>query len=448
MSPFAHERQYTAALNSSAPFLIYLTVFKSRVGIANVVLPLASFAYQPAATISRVLRERLAATLPLSLTEPANFPVFEYLLAKNMIGSSPRGGGRYKDYCLTKQGPSYIAERNRKAVAQLPVFQMDVWMASPSVASTIGVPTPENTEELLEFCFQLGLLTRTKITWTAAGQLVANLRQHYPSDAPDNPFLLGVEAIAVLRQILEKDGLLLRELLGDLLSLGPRVARDAISVRLPTIAARAVAQAEALRLPPPLIAAGKTFVRLLKDTSAKYAKAAAVKSPSRGPGVLEHRTAPRLEWLTDLGVLSKAGFAKNAFDYHVTEDGGLLLAVLDRHPYGPTWADDVALGYWRASNRWATLRSAVATRFRIGTLRDALREGYRLAQRSVGPAPIREVCLAAAILRPGDTGLLQQYAGELIDWAASEPGLTVSGGRYTRRPELVHMSRAVLERSA
>jgi hypothetical protein len=431
--------------NTQAPFLIYLTVFKARLGIANIVLPLASFAYQPGATLTRAVRQHLAATVPLRVKDPANSSIFHYLLDKNVIGATPRREGRYKDYCLTKNGSGgYSASRGQKPITELPVFQTDLWMAHPALPSTIGVPTPENTEELLEFCFQLGLLTRTKNTWTAAGQMVAHLRRDYPTEASDNPFLLGLEAMGLLRQFIDRDGLLIRELLRELLALPERVPRDDIAARLERIAARAVSAAEALRLPSPVVTEGKRFVRLLKSTTAKY-KQSGLGKTTRGPGVLEHRTSPRLEWLTDLGVLSKDGLPKNGFEYRRTSDARLLFASLDRHAYGPTWADQIALDFWRFSNRWGSVRSTITAASQRSAIEEAFRRGYQLLQRSVGPAPIREVCFAAALLRPGDSEPLEWYTNRLIEWATSEPEITLSGGRYTRRPELVHMTPTVLK---
>jgi hypothetical protein len=419
-------------------------VFKSRLGIANIVLPLTSFAYQPGAALIRAVRQRLSATVPLHLDDPANLRILEYLLDKHVIGASPRAGGRYKDYCLREDAAGYKAYRGSRPTPELPVFQTDVWMSHPALRSTIGVPTAENTEELLELCFQLGLLTRTKSTWTAAGQLVAHLRRDYPTPDASNPFVLGLEVIGLLRQIIDKDGLLLRELLRDLLSLPGFISRDDVSERLEPIATRAVSAAEALRLPGPVITEGKRFVRLLKTTTAKYRKLPAAQG-SRGPGVLAHRASPRLEWLTDIGVLSKDDRPKNAFEYRRTTDADLLLASLDERPYSHTWSDQIAIDFWRSSNRWAALRSALTP---SSTLEDAFRSGYRLLQRSIGPAPIREVCFAAALLRPADSESLQWYTDQLIRWATAEPEVTLSGGRYTRKPELVHMTPTVLQRGS
>jgi hypothetical protein len=307
-------------------------------------------------------------------------------------------------------------------------------MSHPDLPSTIGVPTTDNCDELLELCYQLGLLSKAKNTWTAAGQLVAGLRTLVPPPEPDNPFLFGLEGVALLRQVLERDGLLIRELVRELLTLPSPVDRDAVAARLAGIAERAHAAATALRLPPPVVAEGKKFLDLVKKTSAKRGEA------SRAPGVLEHRVSPRLEWLTDCGVLSKAGLPKNSFQYHVTPEATALLRGLDGNPAEAYWSDDAALGSWRRAPIWEKARSGLS----IVDTHASLLQGYRVMRRSVGPTSIREVCFAAGILMPHAAASLDELTVELVDWAAHQAQITVSGGRYSRKPELVHITDEML----
>jgi len=182
------------------------------------------------------------------------------------------------------------------------------------------------------------------------------------------------------------------------------------------------------------LAEGKRFVALLRRTAAKRAMA------SRAPGVLEHRTSPRLEWLTDFGALTKRGKPKNSFEYSVTSEARTLLALLDQDAANPYWADDAALAYWQTSTHWAGARGRLPSI----DLRNALREGYRVMQRSVGPTSIRDVCFAAGVLAPHLRLTLDDLSTRLVDWASSVQGITISGGRYTRKPELIHITTDVL----
>jgi hypothetical protein len=416
-----------AASNSElAPFLTYLTVFKSRLAVANVVLPLTGTAYVPEQTLSRKLKHRLREAVKLDVADTQNRYVFEYLLEKRLVGGKKREEGRYAGVALFEKGGRWDARDDNGALSKLTVYLTDLWMADPKVASTIGVPTPDNSDELLELCYQLQLLSKAKNTWTAAGQLVYGLRDRSPQKS-DNPFALGVEIAALMRQVLSRDALILVEILRETRE-ERTFTRDAVALKLPDIAARAMDLARGLRLPAPVLAEGKRFLGLLQKTARNRAKA------STAPGVLEHRTSPRLEWLVDFGAYAKPG-ARNTFEYSSTGDAAVLLELLEKTG-GDRASDEVAIGYWRRSTRWSSVWSAFPTM----SVQEALVAGYRIMGRSVGPAPIREVCFAAAVLAPRLEETHAQLVEALLEWAAATAGITVSGGRYTRSPELVHMS--------
>lgn len=419
---------------SQAPFLTYLTVFKSRLGGINIVLPLTGFAYQPVQTLSRRLKERLDQQVTLEVGDPRASPIFEYLIEKRLVGAGERKTGRYTEFSLTNGPGGWKAfDRSGAPLSQVAVFQTDNWLADPAIQSTIGVPTSENSDEVLELCFQLNLLSNSKCTWTAAGQLCHGLRG-LSVNVDENPMRLGLEVAALLRQVVQKDGLMLREVLRQLRMQPSPITRDQVALHLAQIAESALKAARDMRMAPPILAEGKKFVALLKKTAAGRAKA------SRAPGVLEHRTSPRLEWLTDFGALTKRGLPRNSFEYAMTSDTDLLLELLDGDSSAPRWPEDVALGYWRRSVHWDGSRGLLP---RID-LRAALKQGYLIMRRSVGPTAIREMCLAAGVLAPHIEMTLQEIGAELIRWASAEQRITVSGGRYTRTPELIHMTHEML----
>lgn len=416
-----------AASNSDqAPFLTYLTVFKSRFAVANIVLPMTGLAYVPEQTLTRKLKQRLSEAVELDVSDPHNGFVFDYLVEKRLVGGKERSEGRYAGVSLIEKSGRWEARSENTPLSKIDVYLTDVWMAEPSLASTIGVPTPENSGEALELCYQLQLLSKAKNTWTAAGQLAHGLRGRSPQKS-ENPLALGVEVAALLRQVLSRDGLILVEVLRETRNLRA-FTRDELARKLASIAERAMDVARAMRLPAPVLSEGKKFVALLQKTARNREKA------STAPGVLEHRTSPRLEWLVDVGAYSKPG-ARNAFEYSPTPDATLLFELLESVK-GENASDEVAIGYWRRSMRWSRLWESLPPL----DVRGALVAGYRLMQRSVGPAPIREVCFAAAVLAPRLKESHAQFAEALLEWAASTSGITVSGGRYKRTPELVHMS--------
>src|SRR5262245_11466362 len=82
----------------AAPFISYLTVFKSRLGTLNVVLDLSGAVHQSDAALLRRCRAVLEQTEDLSLADPENQQVFQYLRDKDLIGREARSRGRYTKY--------------------------------------------------------------------------------------------------------------------------------------------------------------------------------------------------------------------------------------------------------------------------------------------------------------------------------------------------------------
>ena len=195
----------------AAPFLTYLTVFKARVGVCNVIVDLTGLAHQPLTALTRKLVAVLEERQPISVDE-GDKAVLDYLKDKRLITGNRRKSGRYREFTFGDDGKT-VCGRDGSPVATLPVFLTDIWFADPAMASTIGVPTPENANECIELAFQLRLLTKSKNTWTAAGHLVGALQNRRVSSGggPGNPFVLGPEGLALFRQVLSEDGVMLAE---------------------------------------------------------------------------------------------------------------------------------------------------------------------------------------------------------------------------------------------
>jgi hypothetical protein len=65
-------------------------------------------------------------------------------------------------------------------------------------------------------------------------------------------------------------------------------------------------------------------------------------------------------------------------------------------------------------------------------------------RRAIGPAPIREVCFGAAALTAATTLGVDILVSTLLEWAKEDGRVTLSGGRFTRAPELVHITSELL----
>jgi hypothetical protein len=413
----------------SEPFLRYLTVFRSRLGLANLVTGATTFGHQPERALTRRIKQVLEQQELVVLEDATNHYIFDYLIEKKIVGTNPRARGRYRGIVLKKDlGNTWSAESDGDHLERLSVYQTDIWLAHPAVPSTIGVPTPDNVNEVIDFAYQLHILDRSKNAWTTNAHLVDALRkltQTVPADRA-NPFLLGGEGVALLRFLLERDGMFLRELLRWL---GPleTVRRDDVAVALPELASSAVEAAIAAGASPQAVAAGRDLVR-------EWAKI----DPSAGssaPGVLEHRSSPRLEWLVDLGYLTKQGFAKNEFRYRVTQGVNDLLRTLDSAiGDGGDWPFRVSLGEWSQNPGWATAKLTMQG----DDLGLAVARAYQALRRPIGPAPLRDVTFIAGLLMNELPG--SDLVDAVIDVARNTPGVNLSGGRMTYELENIFMS--------
>ena len=144
----------------------------------------------------------------------------------------------------------------------------------------------------MEFCFQLRLLSKAKNTWTSAGGVVQSMRHKLGSYHQDisNPLLLGVEGVALLRQILVEDGLIIREILRELSVYQGTVTRDMIAENFEWIVERAVEAAGKLFLPTLALRKAKEFLKLIRKTK-KIPKSDC--KVCKGTGKIKHLAAKR-----------------------------------------------------------------------------------------------------------------------------------------------------------
>lgn len=407
------------------PFLSYLTIFKARLGNLNLVLGLTSLGFQPGPTIERKLREALSKKVVVGKDEASYKAMLAYLLEKNLVSSTPRSKGRYRSVCVKADQSISV---DGAPTSSVPVFETDYWLATAAATSTVGAPTLENLSEILEMAYDLRIISRTRNNWTVAGQAAAAFREHF-SKGETNPYNLGAEAVLYLRQVLAEDGPVFAAVV-DALANGPsRFRKERVISAFPTYIKAVNDRIQTLpNFSPPQKTASKAFAKLIDRAGAKQ-------SEGKVAGVLDHRVSPRLEWLADLGALSKPSH-RNAFEYVTTEDlGNLTRALGGLESSDKFWAEDAALRYWRTATHFSRFREQASTL----SIRDALKSGYSLVQRSIAPTSIREVCFCAGILTPSLPATMSEFYKELIAWALSDKSVAISGGRYSRQPELVQI---------
>jgi hypothetical protein len=430
-------------MSTPRPFLTYLTVFKSRLGIANMAVPMTGFQHQPSPLVMRNLRKILEEREQLPLNHDFDW-VFEYLTEKKIVTGSRKRGTRYYGYSLARKGQDWEVISGRETKDSLPVYTTDLWMADPRVPSTIGVPTPDNVNEALELVYQLQIISTRTNSWTSAGNLLSSLRGAWSPDEVDltNPFIIRAEGICLLRQVLREDGLIIRPLLQKICEHESEIfTRDSISHGFLGIVQSAVYDVKRLSFQPPLVREAQEHLALIRKTAQRLEspKHTRGKTPgSRGPGVLEHRVAPRLEWLTDVGVLTKSGVPKNSFQYKKTPWAAVLLESLSRNP--AIDADEASLDQWYSNPLWASPREHL----KGPTVNHGFSRAYRMMQRRIGPTSLNEVAFLGALFSPEKLAFAEAQS-RLIDLAQSTEGATLSGGRYRRGPENIHMTEDALE---
>lgn len=396
----------------------------------------------PEPTLLRKLKEELASSQSLLVNDPENERVLGYLLEKGLVGKVgkvARKGARYR-YTLERSDTGWRAHgSNDQPLERIDVARVDIAMSDARVVSTVGTPTPDNANEVLELTYQLGLVTKAKRNMTAAGQALNGLRQR---SGGGNPFVVGLEAVIFMRQLVEHDGMMMKLFTEALAVEDSPINRSHFATgKFPELVERLVEEVDGARLRPEVRSEARAFRELVRKTTQKATRSASSRpgaSKARGPGVLEHRVSPRFEWLCDLRVLSKEGLASNAFSYIPTDDLQLLVSCLADEPGLQAGADEVSLEWWRGSEGFSREREECESY----DTREALLVAYRMMQRTIGPAAIREITLLACLFAR-DPLRVSEMESALIEWAASETRITLSGGRYRRQPELVHIPRAI-----
>ncbi len=173
------------ALTMLEPFLRYLTVFKSRLGLANLVLDVTSSGHQPGARLNPTRRQVLQRRVPIRSKIPASAYILEYLRDKRLVTSRRRGSGRYRGWTLQEIDGAWVAEGGLTGGDNSLAFTRLIsgW-PTRDVSLDRRCADPANAGELIELTRQLRLLDKTKNAWTNSAQVLHGLRA---LDAPADP---------------------------------------------------------------------------------------------------------------------------------------------------------------------------------------------------------------------------------------------------------------------
>jgi hypothetical protein len=409
------------------PFIRYVTVFRSRLGLANLALDLTTLGRMPEKAFRRRLLQVLENRVDVDITQEQNMFVLEYLFEKGLMSAKPRGSGRYKGFALQKTGDMWHAQRDGVAQTILPVAQTDLWLSDPRVASTIGAPTPDNVEEVVSAATRLHVIDPSKFAWTTIGQAIVALRSRetpQSSESAQNPFIIGTDGAMLLRSLLDEDGRMMRPFIDFILACGSTVKRDTVADAMPEITRTALDSG----WPTPIRGAA------LKNGRETLEALVGAPGGGTGPGVREHRASPRMEWLADLGYLSKTGLPRNSFEYHVMPQLGDLAASLHRlRPADSDWPFEVALDAWRTNSHWRSERESS----QYASVNAAFSAAYRMLKRPIGPASLRDVAFLTGMFY-GEWAS-SMVVSNSIKLVQSIPGGSLTGGRFGRTAENIYV---------
>jgi hypothetical protein len=421
------------------PFIGYTTVFRSRLGGHSLIVNLAGTTPQSREQLERQSKRAISAPLQVHPESHEGQLVLRYLQEKGFLKKSFATAGRYKGYRLeSRDGFLTAIDRQGAVPTSLTCSRIDYFLADDCVRSTIGAPTEATATELISSCAQLGLLSQSKSNVTSAGYMATRLLS-LGAEESVNPFCLGLELVVYLRSIVQVDSAVILPLL-RYISNRTRITRDDVAGQLVDFYREAYEEMKNSGAPVQDRKEARSLVETISKSNSAAIRSSAEDSV-RSFGVLEHRTSPRLEWLVDLGALSKAGLPRNVFTYFPTRDLKLLLSAMVQRKNVSRYAEDVALHYFLNSERCSELR----TRFKASSLNEGFVKAYLLIGRQVGPTPIADLALLAGMAAAAADAKVEAVIEHLIEWSSREPRISLSGSRYVRTPEMAHFQSSLLE---
>ena len=174
-----------AALKYSRAALIeYLTIFRSRLGACNLVLPICSDRQQQTVIAERKLTKTLNKIVKLSTDDDRYEDFLNYIMEKNLVGIGKAKSAKYPKFYIKSKSELKILSSDGEPAKAVDVYETDAYLSSQFVRSTNGAPTPKSAIEILELTKQLGLISSTRNTITEAGKLISALRNHMVTQNP------------------------------------------------------------------------------------------------------------------------------------------------------------------------------------------------------------------------------------------------------------------------
>jgi hypothetical protein len=405
-------------------FIPYLTVFQSRLGSLNVVLSCAAEQSQQREQISRRMARSLFSSRRLLKSDGSWGEIIAYLNSKGQLGKKAKSSGPYRGLRLTSDGD--VVDVAGKPTYEVAITQADLWMSDLATRSTVGAPTEPNLDEYCNLAVALGLLSSSTNSVRPLGRASVLLRQYVAQ--PSTPFAIGIEGVVFLRSIIAADGAVMLPFAEQLASIGPSFTRDSASDFLPVLYSGAIESLRQRRAPAEVIRECRKAIEPVLNAAERRSRLR-VAGSKESLGVLEHRTAPRLEWLVDLGSLAKPTSERNAFVYSATGDLNVLVGscVREMGESDHLFAEECARRYFLRSSYYDPIRQVVS----VHAVESAIATAYALLKRPVGPVVIRDLSLLAGILCKQST-LVTEFERIVRERGKIDSRVRLSGDRFSR----------------
>jgi hypothetical protein len=396
-------------------FISYTTLFRSRLGIIIPILQIIGSRTHHSENLIRKVKEIFFEKIPVNCKDKDWGLVKVYLTEKGYISKRPQVSGRFKNISYCEDGRKIKLLKDSFELQEINITRLDRWFSQPYMLSTIGVPTEDNLHEYLEMCLNFRVVNRS-----FKSLRVGNTIQKILSQASDEKYFepnISNLKPYFLKILLESDYFIILALLKKINTSSTEFSRNDIVLEFADIVQDALKICESVVKNQDINRDMKKFFKLIKETKEKSKK----KENSSGPGVLEHRVTPRLEWLVDLGVLDKTGVKRNSFNYKSTEVLPNLVILLEK-----VLTDS------------SKLMEAVLCVGEIDSTSDGnfedLISAYRIISGGIGSVSIDDLIMTACI---NSRSAAPRNFRQILMERKNDKGIRFTGGRFSRKAEFV-----------
>ena len=288
----------------------YTNVFRSRIAHGNLVARHNDNRQKDLSIIERRIQGRAFRIEDISSDDKSWKSVITYLVDKGFLGKKPKKSGRYKGMFVREESGELFVYRDDEVMTKIPITLVDAYFSDLRVRSTVGVPTSENLGEAVGASIDFGFCNKRGQNLRLADLMLGITSLVGQSE--ENPYVVDKLDILYFYSIIRSDFFVFLSICQRIRGESEFDRNDMIH-SFPEVVNGAVGIAERYFPRRSVMRTLKKYSRLMETSLLKFGD-----EKMRGPGVLEHRLTPRLEFLVDIGFLRKND-KRNSFSYHVED---------------------------------------------------------------------------------------------------------------------------------